>query len=134
MQSESIAGPNSQSASPLSSVKPKRWFAIAGFTLLATSVVALVAYFVLGSQDSAREMNGVPFSAAAGTRPVAQPIVPSALQPSADVSVAPALPQPSVLDSPVPPKSSSAPGRVIAPIREKVDKRRASELQENPYR
>jgi eukaryotic-like serine/threonine-protein kinase len=131
---ESFPGPKSQSTSSVTSIKSKRWLFVAGFALLATSSGALIAQFAFRRDNKTRDQIDPLNAMANDAKSAAAPIASSVARPSLDVSEMAPLNQPALVDSAGHPKSSSAPVRAIAPIREKVDKHRASELQENPYR
>lgn len=85
-----------------------------------------------GSNSIAR---GASATSAANTMNVNAAFSPPPILSSRDVSPPPvASSTTSLVAAPSAPPSVSTPAQHIVPIREKLDKRRASELQENPYR
>lgn len=131
IQSELTTGSKSRAAPLMTSVKHGRWLFIAGMTCASIGGAVFITRSSFRAQKDVPSSNvNVPISASVDTRPKESAKVGSSAMATNSAESNP----PSVLDSTEPPKSSSSPVKVTAPIREKVDKHRASELQENPYR
>lgn len=131
IQMELTTNSKSQSNPIIRLAKPRRWFLLAGAAFITMSgAMVIIRPFNRFQKDSSYSNLETPISTSAGPKSLESNSSNPGLSAIASVESQP----PPALHSTESPKSSSRPNRVIAPNREKVDKRRPSELQENPYR
>ena len=122
-------------AKTVAATKPKRWLIVAGFTALAAAGTGLIGRSLLRRPETTRDsISNSPRVVEIDVNPLSSAIGSASNLASPEVTKSVQFNAPGGVDSAATSKSSNVPGRTLVPIREKVDKRRASELQENPYR